>query len=157
MNNNKWGISYLEIAKVRNVKTPTRGTVGSAGIDFYVPEDYPEDLCSIEPGERFLIPSGIKVDVPDGFMMVALEKSGVALKKSLIIGAKVIDSDYQGEIHLHLINAGTKKANIKRGEKLVQFVLVPASHCPIIERNPEELYSSISERGTGGFGSTGTK
>ena len=95
----------MKIAKVRNVKTPTRGTVGSAGIDFYIPNDYPANLCTVNPGERFFIPSGIKANVPEGYALIAMNKSGVALKKSLMVGACVVDSDYQGEIHLHLVKA----------------------------------------------------
>ena len=54
----------MKISKIRNVKTPTRGTDGSAGIDFFVPNDFPKDLCTIQPNERFFIPSGIKANVP---------------------------------------------------------------------------------------------
>ena len=92
----------MKITKIRDVKTPIRGTEGSAGIDFFVPEDFPKDLCTIQPNERFFIPSGIKANVPDGFALIAFNKSGVALKKGLLVGASVVDSDYQGEIHLHL-------------------------------------------------------
>ena len=73
----------LKLAKVRSVKTPVRGTEGSAGIDFFVPEDYPENLCTIEPGERYFIPSGIKANVPPGYALIAMNKSGISLKKSL--------------------------------------------------------------------------
>ena len=62
----------MKISKVRNVKTPTRGTEGSAGIDFYVPEDYPKDLCRVAPGERYFIPSGIKAKVPEGYALIAM-------------------------------------------------------------------------------------
>ena len=94
----------MKISKTRKVKTPTRGTDGSAGIDFYVPDNYPANLCTVDPGERLFIPSGIRADVPDGHALVAFNKSGVALKKGLDVGACVVDSDYQGEIHLHLFN-----------------------------------------------------
>ena len=73
----------MKIAKIRNVKTPRRGTEGSAGIDFFVPDDYPQNLCSIRPGERFFIPSGIKANVPTGYALIAFNKSGVALKKGI--------------------------------------------------------------------------
>lgn len=146
----------LKIARTRNVKMPTRGTSGSAGIDFYVPNDYPESLCTIMPGERFFIPSGIKAKVPEGYALIAFNKSGVALKKGLVTGASVVDSDYEGEIHIHLINVGTKPAAIEPGEKLVQFLLTPISHCLVEEVAEDSLFTnSISERGTGGFGSTG--
>jgi len=145
----------MRIAKVRDVKMPTRGTVGSAGIDFYVPNNYPTNLCSVAPGERYFIPSGIKANVPEGYALIAMNKSGVSLKKGLVVGACVVDSDYQGEIHLHLINTSTKEVTIEPGDKLVQFLLVPVNHCTVEEVLTSELFNEVSERGSGGFGSTG--
>ena len=145
----------MRIAKVRDVKTPTRGTDGSAGIDFYVPNDYPTNLQMIEPGDRYLIPSGIKANVPSGYALIAMNKSGVATKKSLIVGACVVDSDYQGEIHMHLINVGSYSVKVVPGEKLVQFLLVPVNHCEVEEVTESELFEFATVRGAGGFGSTG--
>ena len=145
----------MRIAKVRDVKTPTRGTAGSAGIDFYVPNDYPVTLQLIEPGDRYLIPSGIKANVPNGYALIAMNKSGVATKKSLVVGACVVDSDYQGEIHMHLINVGNYSVKVVPGEKLVQFLLVPIEHCDIREVSESELFEFETVRGAGGFGSTG--
>ena len=146
----------LKLAKVRSVKTPIRGTEGSAGIDFFVPDDYPENLCAVEPGERYFIPSGIKANVPPGYALIAMNKSGVSLKKSLMVGACVVDSDYQGEIHLHLINTGRETVNISPGDKLVQFLLVPVDHGRVEMVEEADLFEAESERGSGGFGSTGT-
>lgn len=148
----------LKIARIRDVKMPLRGTTGSAGIDFFVPNNYPESLCTVMPGDRFFIPSGIKAKVPEGYALIAFNKSGVALKKGLVTGACVVDSDYEGEIHIHLINVGTKPVTIAPGEKLVQFLLTPISHCDIEETTEENLFTGYSsERGGGGFGSTGTE
>ena len=145
----------MKISKVRNVKTPTRGTNGSAGIDFFVPNDYPSNLCTIDPGERFFIPSGIKANVPDGYALIAFNKSGVSLKKGLLAGACVVDSDYQGEIHLHLVNSTTQKVTIEPGEKILQFLLIPVDHCEVDLVREEELFDIQTSRGSGGFGSTG--
>lgn len=145
----------LKLAKVRTVKTPTRGTPGSAGIDFYVPDDYPDNLCEVKPGERYFIPSGIKANIPDGYALIAMNKSGVSLKKNLMVGACVVDSDYQGEIHLHLVNTGTSVVTISPGDKLVQFLLIPVGHGNIEVVEEGCLYESVSDRGNGGFGSTG--
>jgi len=147
----------MKISKIRNVKTPTRGTNGSAGIDFYVPDDYPANLCTVDPGDRFFIPSGIKANVPDGFALIAMNKSGVAMKKGLMVGACVVDSDYQGEIHLHLINASRKPVTIEPGDKLTQFLLVPVDHCPVEIVDERDLFTQETSRGSGGFGSTGVK
>jgi dUTP pyrophosphatase len=147
----------MKFSKVREVKTPTRGTNGSAGIDFYVPWDYPSDLCTVEPSGRLFIPSGIRADVPDGYALVAFNKSGIALKKGLDVGACVVDSDYQGEIHLHLFNTTDDDQTIEPGQKLVQFLLIPVDHCPVEVVPDDELFVSSTERGEGGFGSTGVQ
>ena len=147
----------MKLAKIRNVKTPTRGTTGSAGIDFYVPDDFPRNLCTVNPGERYFIPSGIKANVPEGFALIAMNKSGVALKKGLMVGACVVDSDYQGEIHLHLVNTGYQPAIIEPGEKLTQFLLMPVDHCVVELVDVDTLFEEETSRGTGGFGSTGVK
>ena len=147
----------MKIAKIRNVKTPRRGTDGSAGIDFFVPDDYPHELCEIKPLERFFIPSGIKANVPDGYALIAMNKSGVALKKGLVVGACVVDSDYQGEIHLHLINTSDKPVRIQPGDKLTQFLLIPVDHCLVEVVNEGDLFEEETNRGSGGFGSTGVK
>ena len=147
----------MKISKIRNVKTPTRGTIGSAGIDFYVPNDYPNSLRRVAPGERYFIPSGIKANVPEGYALIAMNKSGVALKKGLMVGACVVDSDYQGEIHLHLVNTGTNDVTIEPGEKLTQFLLIPVDHCPVEVVDESDLFDDETTRGSGGFGSTGVK
>lgn len=147
----------MKIAKIRNVKTPLRGTEGSAGIDFFVPDDYPNSLRRVEPGERFFIPSGIKANVPTGYALIAMNKSGVALKKGLMVGACVVDSDYQGEIHLHLVNTSNKPVTIEPGEKLTQFLLIPVDHCPVEVVGADDLFTEETTRGSGGFGSTGVK
>ena len=147
----------MKIAKIRNVKTPRRGTDGSAGIDFFVPDDYPKNLCTIQPNERFFIPSGIKANVPNGYALIAFNKSGVALKKGLMVGACVVDSDYQGEIHLHLVNTSSKPVTIEPGEKLTQFLLIPVDHSMVEVVNQGDLFDDETSRGSGGFGSTGVK
>lgn len=147
----------MKIFKTRNVKTPTRGTKGSAGLDFYVPYDFP-GTHSLLPGMDVNIPSGIKLQVPHGYALIFKNKSGVALRKGLQVGACVIDEDYQGEVHLHVRNIGSESAWIEPGEKLVQGLLVPVLYEDVEEvRDEKELFPAATERGQGGFGSTGTK
>ena len=141
----------MKIQKLRNVKTPNRGTEASAGIDFYVPEDF--ETAVLKPGESVLIPSGVRVQVPRGYALVAFNKSGVATKQNLSVGACVVDEDYEGEIHLHLINVGRSHTTIKPGQKLTQFILIPVSYMDV--HVLEELPDRNTERGAGGFGSTG--
>ena len=163
-------MKQLRITKIRKVRTPEYGTSSSAGIDFFVPEDLQRNLY-IGPKSDILIPSGIKADIPDGYMLVFKNKSGIATSQgamlcagkkpkatqpvsSLIIGACVVDSDYQGEMHIHLINVGCQEVHIKPGMKIAQAVLVPVEHANIIEVLEEDLFSEVSERGEGAFGST---
>jgi dUTP pyrophosphatase len=163
----------MKFIKIRDVKSPSRGTPKSAGIDFYIPNDWNNGQpYYLDPGSRTLIPAGIKVEVPTGHALIAHNKSGVATKKGIIFGAQVVDEDYQGEIHLHIINTNQPTEMISDGiytrdngavelmpgEKLLQFLLIPINYQNPIEVNSiEELYESTSERGEGGFGSTGLK
>ena len=145
----------MQVSKVRNVKTPTRGTVASAGLDFYVPSDK-DFIFEVFPGKAAFIPSGIKANVPKGHALIAFNKSGVALKKHLAVGACVVDEDYQGEIHLHVYNFGDEVAKIQPGEKLVQMVLLPVNYASVEVVSEDQLFSEETDRGAGGFGSTGT-
>lgn len=160
----------MKFAKVRDVKSPVRGTEKSAGIDFFIPNDFKKTV--VQPGEDILIPSGIKAKLPEYYMLMSAEKSGVvtsrqaclnagrepkptAFRSSVILGAKIVDEDYQGEIHIHLVNVGKDAITLTPGMKIAQFILVPVSYDEVEEVSEEELFSEESERGEGGFGSTG--
>ena len=148
----------MKFSKVRNVKSPARGTEKSAGIDFFIPEDFNDGKeLIIQPQQSVLIPSGIKVNVPTGYALIAFNKSGIATKKGLFTGACVVDEDYQGEMHLHLTNTSDKETPITAGDKIIQFILLPVLYSTPIELQIEDLYAEASERGEGGFGSTGVK
>lgn len=161
----------MKFSKVRNVKSPTRGTPGSAGIDFYVPNFGDSKGFIVNPGTDILIPSGIKMEIPECYMLMAADKSGVVTSKwaclgagrtpkadsfesIVIIGAKIVDEDYQGEIYIHLINVGKSKIHIKPGMKIAQFILVPVLYENLEEVPIEDLFSRFSERNSGAFGST---
>lgn len=143
----------MKISKIRDVKSPIRGTEKSAGIDFFVPNDF--ESCTLEPGVSACIPSGIKANVPPGFALIVFNKSGVALKRNLAVGACVIDEDYQGEIHLHVYNFGNSVETINPGEKLTQMILIPIFYDVVEEVEISDLFLESSSRGEGGFGSTG--
>lgn len=162
-------MEILEFSKVRDVKSPERGTARSAGIDFFVPNDFfPTEL---RPHEDLLIPTGIRVNIPEGFMLLGADKSGVstsiqavidagrkpkkdAFDSPTVIGAKIIDEDFQGELHIHIINLGNHPIMIRRGMKIAQFILVPVDYCELIEVPDDTLFPEVSERGSGCFGST---
>ena len=158
----------MKITKIREVKTPTRGTECSAGLDFYVPAGI--RLCML-PGDDVLIPSGIKVEVPHGYALIAHNRSSMATstramkytglkgnpnstRGCVVVGACVVDEDYQGEIYIHLINVGRCAETIIAGMKVVQLVLTPVSYEGVEVVDEEELFNQATERGKGGFGST---
>ena len=136
---------------------PVRGTEGSAGIDLFVPND--QESIVLNPGESAFIPAGIKARVPHGYALVAMNKSGIAAKKSLMVGACVIDEDYTGEIHIDLKNVGTESQGINPGDKITQVLCLPVNYVTVEEAESEdEMFGDlVTERGDGGFGSTGTK
>lgn len=140
----------LKFQKLRDVKTPTKGTSKAAGIDFFIPNDHRPVM--LLKGMDACIPSGIRVKIPEGYALVAFNKSGLA-RKGLQVGACVIDEDYTGEIHLHVHNIGSNTFRLVPGQKLVQFLLLPAPTIELEEANG--LNFDISERGDKGFGSTG--
>lgn len=137
--------------KTRDVKTPQRGTMGSAGYDFFVPNDF--EKITLEPGQDALIPSGIRCQIPKNHALLAVSKSGVATKKKLGVGACLVDEDYTGEIHLHVYNWSNDETTISAGEKLVQFILTPVAYADV--EIVESIDFAATERGEGGFGSTG--
>lgn len=161
-------LKQMKITKIREVKTPTRGTECSAGLDFYVPAGM---KLSMLPGDDVLIPSGIKVEVPHGYALIAHNRSSMATstralkyaglkgnpnstRGCVVVGACVVDEDYQGEIYIHLINVGRCAETIIAGMKVVQLVLTPVSYEGVEVVDEEELFNQATERGKGGFGST---
>lgn len=146
-------IEELKVSRIGDVKLPVRGHDFDAGIDFFIPNDFHETLLNL--GDSITIPSKIKVNVPKGYMLKAENKSGIATKLGLQVGASVIDHGYQGEVIMHLTKITKGTIVLQPGQKIVQCILQQISTCKIKEVPVEELYESVSERGEGGFGSTG--
>lgn len=116
------------------------------------------DSIQILPGSKVLIPSGVHVKLPENVILNAENKSGIASKRGLIKGAQVIDVDYEGQIHINLMNPTSNSVYIKPGDKIVQFVpyFMPNMFESKEYFSKEELYKdSESIRGEGGFGSSG--
>jgi len=173
----------IKFLKTRNVISPTRANQHDAGIDFFVPElteqfiqvlkeknpdlhikfNENDESISIllDPHERILIPSGIhcQMNSPDR-ALIAANKSGIATKQGLVFGAQIVDYEYQGEIHLSLINTGKIPVILTSGMKILQFIETPIFTSVIdIEENKstQEFYEKETTRGEGGFGSTDKK
>tara|TARA_R100000008_G_scaffold85457_2_gene75443 strand:+ start:313 stop:783 length:471 start_codon:yes stop_codon:yes gene_type:complete len=152
----------LRVFRIRpEAKLPVRAYHSDAGMDlFYCPNGERSDIIfeeglAINPRESKVIPTGIKVEVPYGYMLEIKNKSGIASKRKLITGACVVDSGYNGELYVNLHNIGLDTQYIKPGDKIAQAVLIPIEYCGIEEVFEAEVLNIDSVRGAGGFGSTG--
>ena len=127
---------------------PMRAHPGDAGLDLLARED-----AALQPGERTLMPTGIAVAIPEGFVGLVSPRSGLAIREGLSVvnGPGVVDSGYRGELKVVLINLGHDVISIKRGERIAQIVVAPVLAADLVE--VEEL--PPSRRGEDGFGSTG--
>jgi len=141
--------------KTRDVKSPERSGK-NAGYDFFIPNDW-HKIWTVKPGESVNIPSGIKVSLPNNTCFIAFNKSGIAAKYSLQVGASVVDENYKGEIHLHLVNVGDQDVQLKAGQKILQFVLINQEYHELQEVKSHSPWETKEddERGDRGFGSTG--
>jgi len=120
----------------------------------------PEGIINIAPHKDIIIPSGIRSKFGPELALIANNKSGIATKKKLVFGASVIDSSYQGEWHLHLINTSDEYQVLECGQKAIQFIphLISTEPVEVLDLSPEEFYKdSTSTRGEGWQGSTGLK
>ena len=131
-------------------KLPTYGTAGAAGADLYACVDAP---VTIRPGETAFIPTGIALEVPEGCAGLVYARSGLACKRGLAPANKVgvIDSDYRGEFIVALHNHGTESQTVASGERIAQLVVTPILMPEYVETDS----LSSTQRGEGGFGSTG--
>lgn len=131
-------------------KLPVYATAEAAGADLCacLPE-----AVTIAPGETKMIPTGLAVEIPRGYVGLVFGRSGLALKRDLAPANKVgvIDSDYRGELHVGLRNHSREAYAIQPGERVAQLVILPVCLPELAE--VEEL--SETARGQGGFGSTG--
>ena len=129
---------------------PTYGSDLAAGADLRAVLDAP---VTIKPNESVLIHTGIAVAIPAGYVGLVYARSGIACKRGLAPSNKVgvIDADYRGEIMVSLHNHGTTEQTIDPDERIAQMVITPFIHCEYEETDNLD----DTERGTGGFGSTG--
>ena len=143
-----------------NVIPPTRANPSDAGLDiFFSPLDTNE-VIELAPGQSCLLQTGLRVGVPHAHMLQIMNRSSVASKRSLLVGACVVDSGYDGEVFVNLHNVGTSIQRIERGQKIAQAVLIPVVPFRAYCRHDGDLYGypiSMSDRGAGALGSTDEK
>ena len=127
---------------------PSYATSGAAGMDVVAAED-----VTLQSGQRFAVPTGFALAIPDGYEIQVRPRSGLAFKHGITVPNTpgTIDSDYRGELLILLINHGVREFEIKRGDRIAQLVLAPVLQA--VWDEVDEL--DETERGAGGFGSTG--
>ena len=141
-------IPLLRLPNGADLPLPAYATDGAAGMDVVSAEE-----LSLSPGARHAVATGFAMAIPEGYEVQVRPRSGLALKHGItcLNTPGTIDSDYRGEVKVILANLGTDPFEIKRGDRIAQ--LVPA---PVLRAALQEVASlDATERGSGGFGSTG--
>jgi dUTP pyrophosphatase len=131
---------------------PSYQSAHAAGLDLLaaVPEDAP---MALEPSDRVLVPTGLVIELPNGYEAQVRPRSGLALNHGVTVlnSPGTIDADYRGEVKVLLINLGRETFLIQRGDRIAQLVVSPVTHVEIVAVDA----LGGTERGQGGFGSTG--
>ncbi len=139
----------------REFPFPSYETKGAAGADIRasLPLELREKGMIIKAGERALVPTGLAMEIPFGFEIQVRPRSGLSLKTDLLVvnSPGTIDCDYRGEVKIILGNMGSSDAVISHGDRVAQLVLAPVTQANFVEA--ESL--TDTDRGAGGFGSTG--
>ncbi|HIP23802.1 MAG TPA: dUTP diphosphatase [Rhodobacteraceae bacterium] len=146
-------MSFVKVKNVRELSwpLPQYESDGAAGMD--VRAFVASGSLTLKPMQRFLVPTGLAIEIPYGFEMQIRPRSGLALKHgiTMVNAPGTIDSDYRGEVGVVLINLGESDYELQHGERIAQMVLAPVTRCTwIIVEELEE-----TRRGVDGFGSTG--
>lgn len=140
----------VRIVNASKNNLPDYATSGSSGVDIRAHLEHP---IAIKPSERMLVPTGIFVEIPVGYEIQIRPRSGLAIKQGItcLNTPGTIDADYRGEIKVILINLSAEEQTIQPGDRIAQMVLQKVEK---IEWLPADALDN-TERGTGGFGSTG--
>ena len=136
----------------KEVSLPKYETTGSSGMDLSANIN---TNINIDPGKTAIIPTGLAISIPKGFEVQIRPRSGLAAKQkiSVLNTPGTIDADYRGEIKVILINLGKDSFEVEKGSRIAQMVV-----CPVVQAQLKEVDDlNETERGKGGFGSTGTK
>ncbi len=147
-------IGIKRLAHAADLPLPRYQSDGAAGLDFLaaIAADAPVTLA---PGARALIPTGLVLQLPEGFEAQVRPRSGLALHSGVTVlnAPGTIDADYRGEVGIILINHGATPFVVERGARIAQLIVAPVSRAELVEIDA----IASSARGAGGFGSTGVK
>ncbi|HTI66613.1 MAG TPA: dUTP diphosphatase [Caulobacteraceae bacterium] len=145
-------VRIRRLAHAEGLPLPAYQTAGAAGMDLHaaVPEGQPVILA---PGQRAMVPTGFAIALPEGFEAQVRPRSGLAAKHGVtcLNAPGTIDHDYRGEVQVILINHGDVAFEIKRGERIAQMLIAPVTRAVWVEADTLD----DTDRGAGGFGSTG--
>jgi dUTP pyrophosphatase len=138
------------LAGQEDLGLPTYATEGAAGLDLKAALAEP---LTLKPGERGIVPTGLKMAIPPGFEGCVRPRSGLAMKQGLTLtnSPGTIDSDYRGEVKVLIINLGQELVVLKRGDRIAQLLISPVAQAQVVK--VEQVDDTA--RGTGGFGHTG--
>jgi dUTP pyrophosphatase len=144
------GVEIQVLPHGEGISLPAYATAGSAGMDLRAAV---EESVVLEPGKRCLVPTGLRIALPEGYEAQVRPRSGLAIKQGITVANApgTIDSDYRGEVKVGLVNLSDRAHTIRRGDRIAQMVVAP------VTRVAWQPVASLdeTERGVGGFGSTG--
>jgi len=145
-------VRVQRLAHAEGLPLPAYQTDGAAGLDLIAALDVQHPLV-LAPGSRALVPTGLVMELPQGYEAQVRPRSGLAVKHGITVlnSPGTIDSDYRGEVQVILINLGQAPFEVRRGERIAQLVISPVTHAGFTAVNNV----SATARGKGGFGSTG--
>jgi len=143
-------VSICRAPDACDLPLPSYATDGAAGLDLRAAVREP---VTLRPGERRLVPTGVSVQIPEGYEGQVRPRSGLALRRGIgmVNSPGTIDSDYRGEIGVILINLSGEPQTIQRGDRIAQLVIAPVVRAELIEASALDA----TPRGGGGFGHTG--
>lgn len=140
----------VKVINTSDNELPSYQTTGSAGCDVRSAKD-----VEIAPGERVLVPTGLQMEIPEGFECQIRPRSSLALRHGIVVfnSPSTIDSDYRGEVGVLLVNTSRSTFTLYKGDRIAQFVFAPVTVAKfkVVDKLGD------SERGAGGWGSTGVK
>ncbi len=148
---NSVNVFFKQLPHAEGLELPAYATQDSAGLDVRAALDEP---LRLEPGSRALVPTGLQMALPQGYEAQIRPRSGLAFRHGITMlnTPGTIDADYRGEVKVLAVNLGDEPFEIRHGDRIAQMVIAPVIRAAVkcVEELPE------SERGEGGFGSTGT-
>lgn len=148
-------ILYTIMPERSRAQRPTKQTPGSAGYDL---ANGTAERISIHPGKHAIVRTGIKMQLPEGYEAQIRSRSGLAAKNGVMVlnSPGTIDSDYQGEVCVILYNAGADVFFVEPGARIAQMVINKLPDVSLNEIRSIDMFEDVTERGEGGFGSTGS-